>query len=72
MITLASSSSWALVTTLEVSRWPTSPNKVMHLFAKCAMKNTSDVETVWPSGFSMPSRQHSGRNAPDVSYACCQ
>eukprot|EP00966_Prymnesium_polylepis_P328665 7384448-Prymnesium_polylepis.1 len=33
------------------------------------MKNLSDVDTVWPSGFRVPSFQHSGRPAPDTSYA---
>eukprot|EP00966_Prymnesium_polylepis_P137281 3172039-Prymnesium_polylepis.1 len=33
------------------------------------MKNLSEVDTVWPSGFRIPSFQHSGRPAPDTSYA---
>eukprot|EP00966_Prymnesium_polylepis_P237429 5491085-Prymnesium_polylepis.1 len=32
----------------------------------------SDTDTVWPSGFSSPSSQHSGRTACDRSYARCQ
>lgn len=33
------------------------------------MKKRSETETVCPSGLSMPCCQHSGRTAPETSYA---
>jgi len=45
------------------------PTSVLAIFSLCAMKNKSEVLTVWPSGLSISGRsfQHSGILAPDSS-----